>query len=245
MKNKKCLEIHSSEGLRKLIIKNAKTKSEIKTNIALNEILKRIPGQEKNFIAGNGHILSKTNHKTNLYNHRLQNPQPPFNLRLRNTNHQAPEFNLNFPPPGLTQTHTAAPPQLHNVVLSQAQHGMFKTQPQHVGPAQQQHVAAAHAQTQQSLTQPHLNIPAQYQVAHAHAQPKPQAIFQPPVQTSYFVQTPQSVVTNQSVPGTVDTTDFDFSENSDQQQQKVNINPQGVGHQPSVDNPEPNVGPPA
>ena len=157
MKNKKCLEIHSSEGLRKLIIKNAKTKSEIKTNIALNEILKRIPGQEKNFIAGNGHILSKTNHQTNLYNHRLQNPRPPFNLRLRNTNHQAPEFNLNFPPPGLTQTHTAAPPQLHNVVLSQAQHGMFKTQPQHVGPAQQQHVAAAHAQTQQSLTQPHLN----------------------------------------------------------------------------------------
>ena len=33
MKNKKCLESHPSEGLRKLIIGNPKTKSEIKTNI--------------------------------------------------------------------------------------------------------------------------------------------------------------------------------------------------------------------
>ena len=70
MKTKKCLETHHSQGLQKLIIKNAQTKNEIKTNIALNEMLKRIPGQENNFIAGNGHIMSKNN---------SQNPYQPRN----------------------------------------------------------------------------------------------------------------------------------------------------------------------
>ena len=122
MKSKKCLESHPSEGLRKLIIKNAQTKSEIKTNIALNEILKRIPGQENNFIGGNGHVLSKSSHPTNPNNQQFQNSRPPFNPRPRNTNNQVPEFNFNFPPPGLAQIHSAAPPQPQNIVVNQAQH---------------------------------------------------------------------------------------------------------------------------
>ena len=86
MKTKKCLENHHSEGLRKLILKNAQTKSEIKTNIALNEMLKRIPGQENNFVAGNGHIMSKNQtqrHHFNPHNNTPTNPAPRFpNLRM-------------------------------------------------------------------------------------------------------------------------------------------------------------------
>ena len=152
MKSKKCLESHPSEGLRKLIIKNAQTKSEIKTNIALNEILKRIPGQENNFIGGNGHVLSKSSHPTYPNNHQFQNSRPPFNPRPRNTNNQVPEFNFNFPPPGLAQIHSAAPPQPQNIVVNQAQHS--------TPPCWPCSTPAGH--TQQFLTQPHYNIPAQY-----------------------------------------------------------------------------------
>ena len=52
----------------KLIIKNAQTKSEIKTNIALNELLKKIPGEQNSYIAGNGHIMSRTNQPPSHHN---------------------------------------------------------------------------------------------------------------------------------------------------------------------------------
>ena len=243
MKNKKCLENHYSEGLRKLIIKNAQTKSEIKTNIALNEILKRIPGQENNFIAGNGHILSKTSHHANPNTHRFRNPSPPFHPRPMNPYNQVPGFNFSLPPPGLAQTQNVTPPQPQNVVLSQA-HGT-PIQTQLAGPAIPQYVTAP---TQQTFTQSHHNIPAQYQVTHnthAHAQPPPQGIFQPQVQPPYVPQVPQTLVTEQSVPATaIDTTEFDFSDNPDQHQlqQEGNTFSQGVGHPLVVDNPEQHLG---
>ena len=59
MKNKKNLKHHYDLGLKKLIIKNALTKSEIKANIAFNEILRRIPGEQNSFIAGNGRIMTR------------------------------------------------------------------------------------------------------------------------------------------------------------------------------------------
>ena len=59
MKTKKCLESHPNPGLQKLIIKNAQNKSEIKMNIALNQILRKIPGEQNSYVAGNGHIMSK------------------------------------------------------------------------------------------------------------------------------------------------------------------------------------------
>ena len=95
MKTKKCLENHPNEGLRKLIIKNAQTKSEIKTNIAMNEILKRIPGQENNFVAGNGQIMSK-------------NPRPSLPHGLPHTQqrqqfYQAANYPHNYQSNHLTQ----------------------------------------------------------------------------------------------------------------------------------------------
>ena len=104
MKKKSDLETHPNEGLRKLFIKKAQTKNEIKTNVALNEMLKRIPGQENNFVAGNGHIMSRTP-RQNFPNQRQQfNPPNPNQgnpaPRQLNPNTQYPFFNQ--PPPGFT-----------------------------------------------------------------------------------------------------------------------------------------------
>ena len=86
MKNRSKLATHPNPGLQKLFIKNALTKSEIKTNIALNEMLKKIPGQENSFVAGSGHIMSKNDFnkpprgrappRQNHYNQGQQQPHP-------------------------------------------------------------------------------------------------------------------------------------------------------------------------
>jgi len=59
MKNKQELQKHANPGLQKLFIRNAQTKNEIKMNIALNQILQKIPGEENNYVAGNGRIMAK------------------------------------------------------------------------------------------------------------------------------------------------------------------------------------------
>jgi len=96
MKTKKVLESHHNPGIRKLIIKNMKQRSELKMDIALNEILKRIPGSENCFIANNGQIREKAPNQRNT--HFNQNPNPnhfPY--------HQAypayPTLNQNQRPP--------------------------------------------------------------------------------------------------------------------------------------------------
>ena len=85
MKNKSFSESHPNQGLQKLFIKNAQTKSEIKTNIALNEMLTKIPGQENSYVARSGHIMSKNSNqpsrgrappRQNYHNQRQQQPPP-------------------------------------------------------------------------------------------------------------------------------------------------------------------------
>ena len=60
MKTKKVLEHHHSPELRKVIIKNMKSKVELKMDIALNQILKKLPGGDNFYIANNGQIREKT-----------------------------------------------------------------------------------------------------------------------------------------------------------------------------------------
>ena len=79
MKTKKCLENNPSPGIRKLIIKNMKPRVELKFDIALNEILKRIPGGENCFIANNGHIREKNPNQRNSYQNPMNsNPNPSY-----------------------------------------------------------------------------------------------------------------------------------------------------------------------
>ena len=93
MKTKKVLESHHNPGIRKLIIKNMKQRSELKMDIALNEILKRIPGSENCFISNNGQIREKANNQRNP--HFNQNP----NLNHLPYHQAYPAFNQNQRPP--------------------------------------------------------------------------------------------------------------------------------------------------
>ena len=96
MKNKFRLENHHNPGLRRVYIKNMKERHELKTDIALGEMLKMMPGGENFYIANNGHIREKNNHqRRNQHNlnanlqpiqrppirphSRFQANQPPFN----------------------------------------------------------------------------------------------------------------------------------------------------------------------
>ena len=63
MKNKFRLENHHNPGLRRVYIKNMKERHELKTDIALGEMLKMMPGGENFYIANNGHIREKNNHQ--------------------------------------------------------------------------------------------------------------------------------------------------------------------------------------
>ena len=62
MKKKRNLAFHSNPIYRKLIVKNMKQHSELKMDIALNELLRRMPGGENYFIASSGHIRHKPSH---------------------------------------------------------------------------------------------------------------------------------------------------------------------------------------
>ena len=64
MKSKKILETHNNPQMRKLIIKNMKsrTRSELKTERTLKELLKLLPGGGANFFIGNnGQIRTRLN----------------------------------------------------------------------------------------------------------------------------------------------------------------------------------------
>jgi hypothetical protein len=95
MKTKKVLESHHNPGIRKLIIKNMKQRSELKMDIALNEILKRIPGSENCFISNNGQIREKANNQRNPH----FNQNPNLNHLPYHQAYQYPAFNQNQRPP--------------------------------------------------------------------------------------------------------------------------------------------------
>ena len=59
MIKKRSLALHSNPTYRNLIIKNMKQHTELKMDIALNELLRRMPGGENYFIASSGHIKLK------------------------------------------------------------------------------------------------------------------------------------------------------------------------------------------
>ena len=85
MKTKKVLEHHQNPCLRKIIIKNMKSQQELKMDIAMNEMLRKLPGGENLYIANNGHIREKTHQQRfsqNSFFNRIPNgpdhgyPQP-------------------------------------------------------------------------------------------------------------------------------------------------------------------------
>ena len=96
MKTKKILEHHQNPCLRRIIIKNMKSRQELKMDIAMNEMLKKLPGGENLYMANNGHIREKTAHQMafqlSLHNRvprvpmpRVQAPpQPPQSLYAAN-----------------------------------------------------------------------------------------------------------------------------------------------------------------
>jgi hypothetical protein len=96
MKTKKVLETHHNPGLRKLIIKNMKSRLELKVDIALNDILKKVPGGEQFYIANNGHLREKNHNQM----HSNSRPFSNFNRHPNNPNFVPvqPRPNLNYQP---------------------------------------------------------------------------------------------------------------------------------------------------
>ena len=68
MKTKKILENHHNPCLRRVIVKNMKSKQELKMDIAMNEMLRKLPGGENLYIANNGHIREKTANQMSFQN---------------------------------------------------------------------------------------------------------------------------------------------------------------------------------
>ena len=68
MKTKKILEQHPNPCLRRVIVKNMKSKQELKMDIAMNEMLRKLPGGENLYIANNGHIREKTAQQISFQN---------------------------------------------------------------------------------------------------------------------------------------------------------------------------------
>ena len=100
MKTKKNLEAHHNPGLRKLIIKNYKSEEEMKADRKFTNLLKRIPGNENCYFAGNGQI--RENNEGFQPNH--PHPQSQFQ---RPRFQQNPPQMFNVPPP---PRHSAPPP---------------------------------------------------------------------------------------------------------------------------------------
>ena len=125
MTTKKVLDHHHNPNLRKLIIKNMKQKSDLKSDIAFGEILKRIPGCENSYITNSGHIREKTPYQRGnpfsqypqQYSSRHQSNslahQPPPSVTA---NFSASSRMYNVPPPG-TRHSTPTP----NAVTGQHQ----------------------------------------------------------------------------------------------------------------------------
>ena len=53
-----------------------KTQQELKTDIALNEMLRKFPGGENYYVANNGHIREKTSQQR-VFQHNFQSRLPP------------------------------------------------------------------------------------------------------------------------------------------------------------------------
>jgi len=102
MKSKWRLETHPNPGLRKVIIRNMKERHELKVDIALNQMLKLIPGGENLYIANNGNLREKNvqqrNHQNNLNaNFQPILPRPAFRANSNPQNNQHPPFNPSNP----------------------------------------------------------------------------------------------------------------------------------------------------
>ena len=72
MKTKKCLEDHQSQMLRNLIIKNAKSKAEMRMERMANSLLKLNPQGQNFYFAANGNLRPRNQH----FDH-YQNPRAP------------------------------------------------------------------------------------------------------------------------------------------------------------------------
>ena len=114
MKTKRVLEQHPNPELRKVIIKNMKSKAELKMDIALNQMLKKLPGGENLYIANNGHIREKTPQQKayqNSFQTRVPH-RPPQSLRagFSMPQYSMPPPNYHAPQPAQTRDYTPLPP---------------------------------------------------------------------------------------------------------------------------------------
>ena len=105
MKNKKTLENHHNPGLRKLIIKNYKSEEEMKADRKFSNLLKRIPGSENCYFAGNGQIRENNYQGQSNQSNQFQRPASQLS--------HPPVYNFPPPPPpprSSAQHPTFAPP---------------------------------------------------------------------------------------------------------------------------------------
>ena len=110
MKTKKVLEHHPNPELRRVIIKNMKSKAELKMDIALNQMLKKLPGGENFYIANNGHIREKTPQQK-FYQNSLQTripPRPAAGFSMPQYSMPPPSYPA--PPPVLARDYNPLPP---------------------------------------------------------------------------------------------------------------------------------------
>ena len=107
MKTKKVLEHHNNPGLRKLIIKNMKSRLELKIDIALGDILKKFPGGENYYVANNGHIREKSEQQRSYQNNFRGQLPPNFYTQTAQSRPLNPPYS--YPPPQLP-THVPAYP---------------------------------------------------------------------------------------------------------------------------------------
>ena len=103
MKNKKNLEQHPSPVLRGLIIKNALSPFEMKTQNTHNALITMITGGNNHYVAGNGMIYQKNQNNVQLrHPSHTQAPQQPFNQ---------PQISYPPPPPPAQPARVPAPMQ--------------------------------------------------------------------------------------------------------------------------------------
>ena len=114
MKTKKILESHPNQVLRNLIIKNAKTKPEMRMERMANSLLKLNPQGQNFYFAANGNLRPKNQPYSAASQPPQNNSWQPRNLLPpRPLTNQTPYHMYGQPPPRVTSNPYQAPPPAH------------------------------------------------------------------------------------------------------------------------------------
>ena len=113
MKTKKCLESHPNETIKKLIIKNAKTKAEMRMERMANSLLKMNPEGQNYYFAANGNLRPKNQFQPNAtQNH--QTYQTQHNPRFSQFTQPPPSIYTQYPAYSHNQPQYLQPTNLYN-----------------------------------------------------------------------------------------------------------------------------------